>query len=119
LSETLKKLREEERKSGTSKKNPWVAAVLNFLMAGVGFIYLEDEVFVLVGVVLFAEGLVNTFLALAFASILEPLTVLLSLLFGVLWGGVGYISAEFVNERKQSREVKVKLPERKRGKSQS
>ncbi len=40
------------------KKNPWVAAVLNFIFPGIGFAYLGSSVLILFGIVLFVSNVV-------------------------------------------------------------
>ena len=38
------------------KKNPWVAAILNFFLPGIGFAYLGTPSLVVSGIVLFISG---------------------------------------------------------------
>ncbi len=40
------------------KKNPWVAAILNFIFPGIGFAYLGSSVLVVFGIALFISNLV-------------------------------------------------------------
>lgn len=40
------------------KKNPWVAAILNFIFPGIGFAYLGSGVLILFGIVLFISNVV-------------------------------------------------------------
>ena len=40
------------------KKNPWVAAILNFIFPGIGFAYLGTSVLVVFGIALFISNLV-------------------------------------------------------------
>lgn len=40
------------------KKNPWVAAILNFIFPGIGFAYLGSGVLILFGIVLFVSNVV-------------------------------------------------------------
>jgi len=40
------------------KKNPWVAAILNFIFPGIGFAYLGSSVLILFGIVLFVSNVV-------------------------------------------------------------
>lgn len=42
------------------KKNPWVAAILNFVFPGIGFAYLGSAILILSGVVFFISDLVVT-----------------------------------------------------------
>ena len=39
------------------KKNPWVAAILNFVFPGIGFAYLGSAALILAGIVLFISDL--------------------------------------------------------------
>jgi hypothetical protein len=38
------------------KKNPWVAAILNLLLPGIGFAYLGTPILVISGIMLFVSG---------------------------------------------------------------
>ena len=38
------------------KKNPWVAAILNFFLPGIGFAYLGGPALIVSGIVLFVSG---------------------------------------------------------------
>lgn len=40
------------------KKNPWVAAILNFIFPGIGFAYLGSSVLVVFGIALFISNIV-------------------------------------------------------------
>jgi hypothetical protein len=40
------------------KKNPWVAAILNFFFPGIGFAYLGSAALILAGIVLFISDMV-------------------------------------------------------------
>jgi hypothetical protein len=40
------------------KKNPWVAAVLNFIFPGIGFAYLGSTILVIWGIVFFISNVV-------------------------------------------------------------
>jgi lipid-A-disaccharide synthase-like uncharacterized protein len=40
------------------KKNPWVAAILNFFFPGIGFAYLGSAALIVSGIVLFVSDLV-------------------------------------------------------------
>jgi hypothetical protein len=40
------------------KKNPWVAAILNFILPGIGFAYLGSAVLVVFGIALFISNIV-------------------------------------------------------------
>jgi hypothetical protein len=42
--------------SDMKKKNPWVAAILNLLLPGIGFAYLGTPSLVISGIVLFVSG---------------------------------------------------------------
>jgi len=79
------------------RKNPWVAATLNFLIPGIGFIYLGTTPFIIGGAVLFIFGILET--AIAWSTILDPLTLTLSFLFAFFWAALGYVAAEYVNKR--------------------
>jgi hypothetical protein len=39
------------------KKNPWVAAILNLLLPGIGFAYLGTPSLIISGIVLFVSGI--------------------------------------------------------------
>jgi hypothetical protein len=47
-------LRPEE--TDVKKKNPWVAAILNLLLPGIGFAYLGGPALIVSGIVLFISG---------------------------------------------------------------
>ena len=87
------------------RKNPWVAAVLNFFLPGVGFMYLEEGVFILTGILIFLEMLVSTISDIS--SWLEPSTIVLSLIYAIGLAVAGYLGAEYINKRKQ---LRVKEP---------
>ena len=40
------------------KKNPWVAAILNFILPGIGFAYLGSALLVVFGIALFISNIV-------------------------------------------------------------
>ena len=40
------------------KKNPWVAAILNFILPGIGFAYLGSAVLVVFGIALFISSII-------------------------------------------------------------
>jgi len=79
------------------RKNPWVAAALNFLIPGIGFIYLGTTPFIIGGAVLFIFGILET--AITWSTILDPLTLTLSFLFAFFWAALGYVATEYVNKR--------------------
>jgi|GEM_PF-1114547 len=39
------------------QKNPWIAAILNFVFPGIGFAYLGSTAFILAGIILFISDL--------------------------------------------------------------
>lgn len=82
------------------RKNPWITAILNFLIPGIGFIYLGTTPFVIGGAVLFIFGILET--AITWSTILDPLTIALSFLFAFFWAALGYIAAEYVNKHMPS-----------------
>ena len=81
-------------------KNPWIVAILNFLIPGIGFIYLGTTPFIIGGVVLFIFGILET--AITWSTILAPLTLALSFLFAFFWAALGYVATEYVNKRMPS-----------------
>ena len=42
------------------EKNPWIAAILNFLLPGMGFVYLGTPILILAGVTYFLFDFVAT-----------------------------------------------------------
>lgn len=78
------------------RKNPWIAAILNFLIPGIGFIYLGTTPFIIGGAVLFIFVILET--AITWSTILDPLTIALSFLFAFFWATLGYVAAEYVNK---------------------
>ena len=89
-----------ERKSEKviKRKNPWAAAILNFLLPGIGFIYLETFEFVIGGTALFLVELIVT--VLFWTGVYNPTWMTASFLFAFFWAVLGYIGAEYVNRRK-------------------
>jgi len=78
------------------RKNPWIAAILNFLFSGIGFIYLETTTFIIIGVALFLFELLKA--VITWSTILDPLTLVLSLVSSFIWAALGYVCAEYVNK---------------------
>lgn len=80
-------------------KNPWLAAILNFLFPGLGFIYLKKLEFVTFGIIVFLVSLAISCAVLANPSILlNSITWTVDISLSLLWAVLGYISAEYVNE---------------------
>jgi hypothetical protein len=75
-------------------KNPWIAAILNFLLPGLGFLYCGTTTLVIGGALLLIMSLVST---LTSSQWLKPDTILLSLVESVALGVLGYGAAEIVN----------------------
>jgi len=78
------------------RKNPWIAAILNFLFQGIGFIYLETTPFIVIGSVLFLYTLIGT--AITWSTLLNPLTVVSTFVSAFIWAALGYVCAEYVNK---------------------
>lgn len=79
------------------RKNPWVAAVLNFFFPGIGFVYLGRPVFIVAGLVLIISGIVDT--VIFWEHLFEPYIISLSLMFGIGWAFAGGLAAEYVNRQ--------------------
>jgi len=77
-------------------KNPWIAAILNLLLPGIGFIYLEEGPFVPIGTVLLIVEILES--AIAWSALLTPLTLTFSLISACIWAALGYVCAEYVNK---------------------
>jgi len=80
------------------RKNPWIAAIGNFLFQGIGFIYLEATPFVLIGAILFVYTLIGTAINWSTSTFLDPLTVISTFVHASLWAALGYVCAEYVNK---------------------
>ena len=79
------------------RKNPWVAAILNFFFPGIGFVYLSRPVFIVAGLVLIISGIGDT--VIYWEYLYEPYTILLSIGFGIGWALAGGLAAEYVNRQ--------------------
>ena len=80
-----------------SRKNPWIAAILNFLIPGIGFIYLGTTPFIIGGAILFVFEILVV--AITWEIVFDPLMMSLSFLFSFFWAALGYVAAEYVNKR--------------------
>ena len=82
------------KKKKKINKNPLIAAILNFLFPGLGFVYLSTPEFVILGSILFFIDLI---LSIVFITV--PLFWLIGFCLSFFWAILGYISAEYVNQR--------------------
>ena len=82
-----------------TRKSPLIAAILNFLLPGIGFIYLGTTPFIIGGFVLLIIGLAETVLTWSYA--LDPFMIMLSFVFGCFWAFLGFIAANHVNKSLQ------------------
>lgn len=83
---------------GESRKNPLIVATLNFLIPGIGFIYLGTAPFIIGGFVLFIATIIVTGLTW---NIFDSFVMLLSLVFACLWAILGLIATDYVNKSMQ------------------
>jgi 4-amino-4-deoxy-L-arabinose transferase-like glycosyltransferase len=79
------------------RKNPWVAAILNFLLPGIGFIYCGTTPFIIGGAILFIISIWAT--VTSYKSMFEASTLILSFLPAIFWAALGYVAAEYVNKQ--------------------
>jgi hypothetical protein len=78
------------------RKNPLLAAILNFLLPGLGFMYCGTTPFIIGGFSLLMLSLAET--AIAFSQPLTALTLLLSLVGAFVWAVLGYGAVECINK---------------------
>ncbi len=95
MSQQATESRPEQTKS--RRKSPWKAALLNFFLPGIGFVYLGGTLYIIGGVILFALEIIST---IAFpGEIFNPTFIAAGILLSFLWAALGYISAERINVR--------------------
>lgn len=77
-------------------KKPWVAALLNFLIAGLGYLYVGKRVGFGVGLVLWEV----TFLGLSATNELSAIELLSMIMLGLIFAYDGYATAKEANAAK-------------------
>jgi len=80
-------------------KNPWIAAILNFLFSGLGFVYLWTPLYILGGLTYFLFSLLGWAAILSYPELYPQLAWMwvLSLGSGLAWAILGYEAAESIN----------------------
>ncbi len=78
------------------QKKPWLAAILNFLVAGLGYIYVGKRVGFGVGMI----AVTIIYLGLTWNYEYPPIDWLVGIALALLFAYDGYTTAEEVNKRK-------------------
>jgi len=89
--------------------SPWVAATANFFFPGLGFVYSRKAPLILIGALMFLASLHPYFSIFTIPSLIgtaliafQELTLprlVTAFSLSLLWGGLGYIAAEFTNRK--------------------
>ena len=78
------------------RKKPWVSAVLNFFLPGIGFIYIGKPLFIFGGILFFLADLIYSFTS----DWMSGTAFITALFGGVAMAILGYASVELLNEGK-------------------
>lgn len=78
-------------------KNPWITAILNFFVPGVGFIYLGQRKYLIIGIIL----IFITFIYTATFYSASSITFFTESIWDVLWAIIGYLVAIKINKENQ------------------